>query len=373
MKALPVYFFIFLTIVSLTGCDDDEKKALVIPAEYDGTAYEGNAAAEITLGQMLTTLSTEAKKGRTGGEVSQDALQTLYTTGSPSLKSITSTYYSGKLEGTSGFMAELAKASGGNTYTPGQASESGGTYGGYLFDENGLELEQLIEKGLFGAALYNHAVTLLSGELTPATPDRVIAIFGAHPSFPSSNDASKHEHPDKFIASYTARRDKNDGKGFYSQIKNNLIKLQAAIKAGDDYRKEQQDAIEAIKENWEKANAATIINYLHSVISTLSNTTVTDQQKAGALHSYSECVGFLHGWRNLPQAHKIITDAEIDELLTLLNAPADGVATSYKFATNPEQELLKLLEVIDELQDIYDFTDQEIEEFRKNWVAEQGR
>jgi hypothetical protein len=152
-----------------------------------------------------------------------------------------------------------------------------------------------------------------------------------------------------------------------------FIQLQAAIAAGDDYRAEQEDAVAIIKRNWEKAIFATVINYTADAISKLSNTNPTDEDKAGALHAYSEAVGFVHGWRTIPQEHKIITDAEVDALLVQLNAPHDGAATAYTFITDPVNELPKLAGVIESIQNIYSFTDQEVADFEENWVSVQGR
>jgi hypothetical protein len=59
--------------------------------------------------------------------------------------------------------------------------------------------------------------------------------------------------------------------------------------------------------------------------------------------------------------------------LALLNAPTNGTATSFKFITDPANELPKLQQIITKLQQIYGFTTQEIEDFKKNWVAEQNR
>lgn len=367
---------ILLAIISFifVACEDNDKDGLVVPAQYDGSNFAANTSTQSAVRTQLENLTGEAKKGRNAGTiVSPDALTQLYNSGSPSLKSITTTYYDSRLTGADGWLAELAKASGG-TYTPGLPNDAqGGVYGGYLFEENGLELEQMMEKGLFGAAMYNHAVTLAKGPITSATVDQMVSIFGAHPDFPNTNNSSKAANPDKFLASYAARRDKNDGNGLYSQIKNGFIKLQAAVKAGDDYKIEQEEALTAIFEVWEKVNAATIINYCHSAIATLSATNPTDAQKASALHAYSEGVGFIHGYRGLSSKYKIITDGQIDEILSLMNAPYNGTPTSYKFVTNPVNELPKLTQVINKLKTIYKFTDQEIEDFKKNWVSEQGR
>jgi hypothetical protein len=369
-----------LLVIGVCGlfaaCDNDDdvtKQPLVIPTTYDGATFDANTTTQKAVTAQLKAITDEAKKGRVNGtSVSKSTLDNLFTTGTPSLKSVSTTYYAGKLEGETGWLAELAKASGG-TYTPGVPTGEGGTFGGYLFDENGLEMEQLIEKGQFGAVLYKHATELLSGTITPATVDQVMAILGTNPTFPSSNDATKHAKPDAFMAVYAARRDKNDGNGFYSQLKNNFIKLQAATKAGADYKQEQDEAIAAIKLTWEKVNAATVINYCHAVTTTMSKTSPTDAEKAAALHAYGECVGFIHGWRTIAQDQKKITDAQIDEILTLLNASATGTPTSYKFITDPVNELAKLTQVIDKLKTIYGFTTAEIEDFRKNWVTEQAR
>ena len=322
---------------------------------------------------QLDAFVNEAKKGRTAGVVvDANTLQQLYNAGTPSLKSLTTTYFDGRLDGASGWIQELSNASGG-AYTPGTPAGQGGEFGGYLFDENGLEPEQLLDKGLYGAALYHHAVTLMQGDLTPATADQLVAIFGAHPDFPNTPTAGKATNPDKYLANYAARRDKNDGLGLYSQMKNAFLKLQAAVKAGAEYHTERDEALATLRLTWEKVNFATVINYCHSVVSTLSATNPTDADKAKALHAYGECVGFVHGWRTLPAAYRQISDAEIDQLLVLLNAPYDGIPASYTFATDPVNQLPKLTQVIQLLKAEYGFTDQEIIDFKENWVAVQGR
>lgn len=362
-------------IVSLFSCDNNEKNALIIPSSYDESTYVANTELEQTLLTNLTNLTSEAKKGRVNGVVVSSATLTdLFGQGTPSLKSSISSYYGAKLEGANGWMSELSKASG-NTYVPATPTigDEGGTYGGFLFSENGVEKEQLIEKGQFGATLYYRAVDLITNSSrAPELSDKLIKLLGANPTFPNSNSANVAS-PDKFLASYAARRDKNDGNGMYTSMKAGFIKLQAALKAGSDYRKEQDEAITVIEENWEKANAATMINYCHSVVFKLSSTSPTEADLASSLHSLAECIGFIHGWKTISQNHKIITDAQIDEVLVLFNAPAEGTATVYKFVTERETELAKISQVITKLKNIYGFSDQQIEDFKKNWVAEQGR
>lgn len=371
-RSNTLFATLFLLSFLLGSCGKD-KKPLEIPTTYDASAYQTNTTAHYAVRAQLDAFINEAKKGRVAGvAVDAGVLNQLYVAGNPSLKSLTTTYYDGRLSGAGGWIQALSDASGG-AYTPGAPSGQGGVYSGYLFDENGLEPEQLLEKGLFGAALYHHAITLMQGDITPATADQLVAIFGAHPDFPNTPTAGKATNPDKFAANYAARRDKNDGLGLYSQAKNALIKLQAAVKAGADYNEERDEALTAFRETWEKVNFATVINYCFSVISRLSATNPSDSDKANALHAYGECVGFVHGWRTLPQSYRLITDAEIDALLVLLNAPYDGTPTSYTFATDPVNQLPKLTQVIQQIKTKYGFTDQEVEDFKQNWVAVQGR
>lgn len=378
LSASVVFGALLLSSCSKDDIVTDPLPDLVIPETYDSTAFSTNAVAELDLLGRLTAISNEMKKGRNNGTIVEySVLSALLNEGTPSLKSVGSPYYLSKIDGAGGWLEELAKASGG-TYTPGEPTGEGGTFGPedgtkYLFDENGVELEQLVEKGMFGAVLYKHANDLLNGTIDATTADKVLAIFGAHPSFPNSNDGSKHANPDKFIANYTARRDKNEAEnpGFYLQIKNALIKLQAAGKAGDKYAKDQQDAAAAIRENWEKANAATIINYAYSIVGKLSNTTPTEADQASAIHSVAECIGFVQGLKTV--SGKKITDTQIDEILTLLNAPAEGTPTVYKFATDGPTELPKIQEIISKLQTIYGFTAGDLEDFKQNWVSVQQR
>ncbi|AEE49623.1 DUF4856 domain-containing protein [Haliscomenobacter hydrossis] len=375
----PTLVCLFLALGFLfVACDDkdDQVDDLVIPNTYDGSNYTANTTAHTTVRTALINLTNEMKKGRTPGtKVELGALNALYSSGTPSLKSYTNSFYNGKIEGDNGFLNELTKASGG-TFVPGTTTGNGGTYGAYLFDENGVELEQLVEKGLFGAALYNQALSLMSKhtEFTPAKADQVLAMFGASPLFKSSDNATKHGADiDRFMANYGARRDKNDGNGLYTKMKAALITAQAAAKATPANHGKMLEAFEQIRSNWEKINAATVINYCHSAISTLSSTNPTDAQKAGALHSLCEAIGFLYGWRTLSTSGRTITDAQIDELLTLLNYPVGAPPKPYVFLTAPLNELPKLQQIISKLKTIYQFTDTEIEDFKKNWISEQSR
>lgn len=370
------HILLLLAAVSLLSACKDEPTigpGLTLPDNYNASTFTTDAAEQLALRGRLNALVDEAKRGRNAANTVELAtLESLYTAGTPSVQASANTYFRGRLEGASGWLAELAKASG-TTYTPGVPTGNGGAFGGYLFDENGLELEQLLEKGLFGAMNYYQADQLLRNT-SVANLHKALALYGAHPSFPNTTNASRTPFPDAHMANYAARRsDINDANSLYNRVKTAFITAQAAIEQGEQFNTQRDEAIADLRLNWEKVNAATIINYCHSVISTMSNTAPTDAQKGSALHAYGEAVGFMHGWRNLPAGSKRITDAQIDEVLELLRAVPGETPVSYVFITEPAANLPRLQQVISRLQQIYGFSNAEVESFRNNWINVQNR
>lgn len=372
-------FFQLLIAIGLTGllfsCNDsgtdDPQPGLVIPAAYDSSNFVSHTSEQTAFLARFKTLVDTIKKGRTGSAFTFGLLNSLFQTGDPSVSSVSTEYYRNQILGENGYLMDLVRA-GGNTYTPGPPSGNGGTFGGYLFDRNGVEPEQLIEKGLFGAGLFHTLNLYFEKSQTLAVVNQEMAIVGLNPTFPNTS-STKAPKPDVFFAVYMARRDKNDGQGFYTLIKNDFLKLQAAAKWGDTYSKEKAEAIAGIRSNMEKVNAATIINYCHSVQSTMSKTNPTEADKGAALHALGECIGFAHGYRQLPVRFRKITDAQIDSVLSQLYYPINGTPEPWKFITAPAENLNRLSTVITSLKGIYGFTDAQIEDFKKNWVVEQNR
>jgi len=361
---------LLLSVLALLTSCKQETEPLVIPDSYDGSGFAANAATELAVRSQLSALSSGMKVGRDAANtVDAATLESLFEAGSPSLSTVATDYYGGLVEG---WLPELAAASGQTYDWENAPAGNGGVLGSYLLDENGIELEQLVEKGLFAGALYNHAVTLVSGDITDATVDQLVAAWGAHPDFNNSDNKDLHTNADIFNAKYAARRDQNDGNGLYTTTVDQFIKLQAAVAAGEDYNTDRDDAITEIMELWEKGSQATVINYLQAAITKLSATDLDDAARGSGIHSYSEAVGFLHGFKTSTSPYRIITDAQIDELLELMNA-SGADATSYLLLTDAFNQLPKLQQAIDQIQTIYGFTNDEIESFRENWVSSQGR
>lgn len=370
-QTLPYLFLAYCLFI--TGCRPDERPPLHIPDVYDDSNFYLYATEELQVLHQFMALMAEAKKGRTTEKlVELNILNGYYTAGSPSLRDYSTAYYVNRMQGPTGWMSELSKASG-NLWRPGTVSESGGFYAGYLFNKNGLEPEQVIEKGMYGAALFNHFLNLAKGEISLETVDRMLASFGASPEFANSYQAKFHANPDVFCASLAASRDKNDGQGLYTRIRDNFIKLQAAVKAGADYKKDRDEAILAIKDSWEKAHFATVVYYCNEAIGLLTKTNTTDAEKARALHVLSICVGCIHGWRILPDNHKRIAEYIIDDMLLQLNAPAENACSIWLYVTDPANQISNLSKIVKTIEDIYGFTPADMQDFKENWVSKQNR
>ncbi len=372
---------LFITLGSLvfSACKrEDEPEpnpTLNIPSVYDTVGYFENTQEVRDIYSSFNTFMNDLKRGRAGEALVESTMSGLYTAGSPSIEDITTTYYTNVVRD---FFPIMETAST-NTFLPDSAPNGvGGVYGSgsaaYLYDQYGTDMDQVIEKGLFEAAFYNYATNLVKGNITPATIDKLLAIFGATPVLANSDRVSVGA--DRFVALYTARRDKNDGNGFYSNIKQALLTAKAASLAGSNFNSQRDEAIRNYFINWERAMAATTINYCISAIKTLSLTAPTNDEKSRALHAIGEGIGFIYGFKTINNPHRIITDAQIDEIMALFLFPTNANPEIYKFVTESFTYLPKLDQytgVIKKLQDIYGFSNSQVADFEKNWVNEQNR
>ena len=353
---------IALLSLLIFSCSKNEVKTdpLVVPTSYDATTFAANIAPEALLRADYVAYENEMKKARVKGTVVETA--TLNGLFNKSIAGLSTTYYKTVAPAINEKISKASKANA--VYLLGKTPAEngvGGISGPYIFDEKGLDLEQVVSKGLFGAFHYNQGVTLLATP-TQANLDKALYYYGANPLFPNTNNATKSTAPDVYLANYAARRTKKSS-GIYLDVQANFIKAQAAIKAGSNYNKERDEAIEAILLGWEKGNAATVINYFNDVYTKLSILPTTDALRVGGLHSMGEAIGFLGGYKGI--AKKKITDAQIDELLAKMENPS-------KFVGN-QTEVDKILEFSKTLQSIYGFTAQDMLDFKQNWITVEER
>lgn len=365
MRKLPYWYALpFLLLISV-GCTDTEPVSPTPTASYDSSGFQNGTLREYRLRSDFAAMVGLLKTARSKSVVlSQSDINA-------ALAPFKSEVAPGFRDQLSKYALELAEASG-SEYTdppPTGPVSQGGVLGGYLFNEVGLEMEQMIDKGLYATLFYHQAVNGTRKALTTDVLHQLLALYGTSPRFPNSDRADVA--PDQFVAGYCARRDQNNGQGMYSQIRQEFIRAQASINVADT--SQTRSSVLNILRLWERSQMATVVNYTYSVVDGFSASNLTDSVRASAMHAYGECIGFLTGWRFIDEANRTITTAQIDELLALMKAPLNGPWTCYEIWKRPEENLARIVDAREMLQDIYGFTDEEMISFKTNWVAAQGR
>lgn len=348
-----------ISILGLVSCsdDDDPSVQLSIPEAYSSENYSSNVTAENTVIDELSGMTNAANEAEANAQGATTIGDITYPT---TLSSVTLSSYRTQVEN---WLMELVKSANDDDgfQNPGngspEAGEEGGLLGTRLLDENGLELEQMVQKGSFGAALYNHALTVINGDLSNSSAiDKLVEIHGTGPDFdPSATTAA---------ATYSRRRSNQTTEtGFFYDIRNALITAKAAIEAGSAFNNVRDQALADYLLAWEKSNFATVIYYCYATKVQLQNAGEDEEALGNALHAYAEGVAFAHGFKGLD--NKLITDAQIDNILALLLAPEGETPMSYRFL-NDASLISNLDQIVEGLQAIYGFSDAEINTFYVN-------
>lgn len=365
MRLLRPFFAGPLLILIAIGCTDSEPNGPTLPSTYDSTGFAVATVDQHRVVEAFESLESLMESARTPGV--RVSLSELTSAIAPVRDEILPTFK----DDLTGYARELADASGGahDWKSIPDANSTGGTYGGYIFNEAGIDVEELIAKSLFSTLFYHQADKLAQKPVTKESLHRLLALYGASPQFRNSDQAEMDR--DKLVAGYCARRDPNDGKGPYTLVKLEFIRAQAAVVAGD--QAQAYASVRSILRMWERSQMATVINYCYATIEGLRASNVTDSIRARAMHAYGECVGILMGWRYIDESLRATTSAELDELLGLLFAPMNGPWKSYQLWQDPVTHLPNVITVRERLQDIWSFTDEEMISFKTNWVSAQGR
>ena len=355
-KNLRLVTLLGIIIFSTSCSEDDPGPELTVPLTYVSESYETNVVAEATVIDELAALTAAVNAAEENAQ-STPVAAIEYPS---NLQNVTLENYRGRV---SLWVDELVKAAndtdGFQTPAFGETPDSGqegGLLGERLLDENGLELEQMIQKGSFGSALYSHALEVIDGDLSSsAAIDKLVEIHGTEPTF-TPNLATA-------AATYSLRRSNQTTRtGFFYDIQASLIAAKAAIEAGSEFDSERDEALADYLFAWEKSNFATVIYYCNTAKTMLQNAT-NDIERGDAMHAYAEGVAFARGFREV--SNKFITDDQIDGILELLKAPSDGTARSYEFL-NDANQLANFDQIIEDIQGIYGFTEEEVATFFVN-------
>lgn len=348
----------------------DAGPCAVSETTYDGSKYETNAATELAVRKQLDAMLKPMKDVETAfGDpdagaptpVTAQQIKDLYAAGTPSVRSITTAFYQAKIDG----WADDYGAAFGNTWTPSDPPPAtGGRYGKWIVSSTGIDLRQAMEKGAYSAAFYNHALTVISAGVTADSVDKLVAAFGAHPSF--QNNQAAAQNPDTLAASYAARRDSKQASnpGPYQRAKAALIKAKV-LSSRPACVTERDQAVKDFLLEWEKSTFATVIFYLNDLLTAKLGGASPDFP--GAIHAHGEIVGFIAGWKTLPADKRKITDAQVDALLAKLLAPVGQPSAAYKLVTDTAAQLPALQGAITDITGIYGFSAVEVESFKKNF------
>ncbi len=220
------------------------------------------------------------------------------------------------------WMSDLATISNdfSETAASGQAGVLTSGSSKYLFNENGYEPVQLIEKGLMGAVFMNQAVNGYFSDakmnvdntsaVDPANGkyytvmehhfDEAFGYFGVDVDFPSSI-------PSNFWGKYCDKRDADLNSN--SIMMNNFLKGRAAI--SNDDMATRNAAIKEIRLMWETISAKQAVHYLNSAKGQLG----TDNAKA--FHSLSEAYAFTWNLRYAPLETRRISQGEHAALMNM--------------------------------------------------------
>ena len=223
-----------------------------------------------------------------------------------------------------GWMDDLAAASVDNATTAadGQAGTLTSGTDTYLFDANGVEHVQLIEKGLMGAVFMYQALNVYFGDdkmnvdnssaVDPGAGkhyttmehhfDEAFGYFGVETNFPATV-------PDRFWGKYC---DKQDAiLNCNTDMMNQFLKGRAALSA--NVLADRDAAIQAIRTEWEQISAYQAMAYLDAAIGYFGS------DDAKFLHALSEAYAFAWNLRYAPVETRQMSTIEHTALMALFN------------------------------------------------------
>ena len=199
----------------------------------------------------------------------------------------------------------------------------------YLVNDKGQEYAQLFEKGLIGALMLRKVVmytendkigTEVEKDMALNNWDQAYGLFGAPNNFPENTEGVS------FLAKYCNSSD--DITGLNATIMNDGYLLGRSALMNDDYDS-VSEAVNSLRESWERVLAATAIHYLNS-----SKAKLTDD--AARVHALSEFWAFAWSIQFNPghntayqEAINTVGDNYWTVTVADLNAAIDILATAY--------------------------------------------
>jgi hypothetical protein len=320
--------------VLLVSCDKDETDCACSPVEQLPTTYNFENVDHSGQDQrldMLSEISSYVKTSNNGQAIDEAQVLNMLTNQgytwskgelNSSTKQIADKYSDEGGSTIGGWVKDLEQISQnpgtGSNGTAGLVQNAGGTKQ-YLFDANGYELAQLIEKGSMGALAYYQAtsVYLASSKMNVDNEtvepgkgtemqhhwDEAFGYWGVPANFGSAGfnyDENAEYH--RFWAKYFNAVDEH--LSVNSSLMKSFIKGRVAINNKDYTTRDA--AIAEIRETWELVSAAMAIHYLNGAKADLADDALRN-------HQLSEAVGFI--WSLKFNAAQKLSDVQIQDLI----------------------------------------------------------
>ncbi len=337
---------------------------VTLPTSYSAEAFAQNAADETSLLAKLNALSAPMRAAELDAGVTVDAgvLSELYSSGKPSLKELTVPQFQPLVTETVALFVDATQ----KRWTPVASGDgSGGIFGSgtsaWIFSSKGVDLRQVIDKGLYGALFYAEAVKRISTAASAADVDKILALYGATPAFPQNDTSAAGK--DELSAKYAKRRNAPATSGLYTQIRDRFIEARTYA-ALPECSTQRTAALKAIAEGWEKTLLATVVFYVNSAATKLQDPNATESIRASAMHDLGEGAGFVFGLRAIPAERRRITDAQLDAILAALQVPSLKTAALHRLLTDIPPNVEAILAAVPLIQQVYGFSAAQVEGFK---------
>ncbi|MCA2981753.1 MAG: hypothetical protein INH41_09825 [Myxococcaceae bacterium] len=359
------------SLLALASCDPPAPSAgacdVTLTGAYPAEGFAANAAGELALLSRLNALNAPMRDAELDVAVTTDraTLERLFADGTPSLSSITAPAFRPVLdEAISAFLAAQGRAWAPVNPPMGAGGRFGAGASTWIFSERGVDLRQLVDKGLYGAAFYGEAMRRLPLATTPASIDQLVALYGATPAFPQNDTTA--EGRDELAAKYAKRRTPAGDEGPYTRLRDAFVR---ARRASESPRcdAERVAALELVKAEWERVLASTVVFYALSAATKLQDPNAPLATRAGAMHDLGEGAAFLVGLRAVPQEDRRVTDAQLEQVLGALRMPSLRAATAHELLTVVPADVDGLLSAAERLEAAYGFTERDVARFKTSY------
>lgn len=321
------FLLLLASVLVWNGCKKckDGEICFDVPSSYtfDNVSYNGQIARL----NMMEEMTTYMKTANTAGTVvDATVLKEMYANEGNHFsfysegKQLRNKTFSLDVAEFENYMDAIAQAS--QSTVPGSNGVAGVVESNdgskkYLFDENGMEYTQLIEKGLMGAVFYYQATAvylsedrigaavdnqnIVAGEGTDMEHhwDEAFGYLGVPTDFPGNLVGVR------FHGKYCNSRDGQLGTN--QALMDAFILGRAAISNDDDDIKWEQ--VDVIRSEWERVIAGTAIHYLNGARADLADDALRN-------HQLSEAIAFTKSLKYGP--FKRISSAEMQQVMDLI-------------------------------------------------------